>query len=49
MIEILFTIEEAFGITVEAEPAELRSRVRTLGELAAFVDEQVAGRAAAPS
>jgi acyl carrier protein len=44
MIEILFGIEEAFGITVSAEQAEIRARVRTLGDLAAFVDEQVAAR-----
>ena len=44
MIEILFTVEETFGITVGAEPAEIRTRVRTLGELAAYVDELVAAR-----
>ena len=44
MIEILFTIEEAFGITVGAEPAEIRARVHTLGDLAAYVDELVAAR-----
>ena len=49
MIEILFSIEEAFGITVNAEQAEIRARVRTLGDLAAFVDEQLAGRRAAPA
>ena len=49
MIEILFSIEEAFGITVSGEQAEIRARVRTLGDLAAFVDEQLAGRQAAPA
>ena len=44
MIEILFTVEETFGITVGAEPAAIRARVRTLGELAAYVDELVAAR-----
>jgi acyl carrier protein len=47
MIEILFSIEEAFGITVSAEQAEIRARVKTLGDLAAYVDELVAARPAA--
>jgi len=46
MIEIVFGIEEAFGITVSAEQAEIRSRVRTLGDLAAYVDELLAAREA---
>jgi acyl carrier protein len=47
MIEILFGIEEAFGITVSAEQAEIRARVSTLGDLAAYVDELLAARKAA--
>ena len=46
MIEILFGIEEAFGITVSAEQAEIRARVHTLGDLAAYVDELLAAREA---
>lgn len=46
MIEILFGIEEAFGITVTAEQAEIRARVSTLGDLAAYVDELLAERGA---
>lgn len=38
MIEILFCIEEEFGISVQAEPAELRARLRTFGDLADYVD-----------
>jgi acyl carrier protein len=41
MIEILFSIEEAFGITVGADAAEIKARVRTFGDLAAYVDELV--------
>jgi acyl carrier protein len=48
MIEILFTLEEAFRITVTAEQSEIRERVKTLGDLAAYVDELVATRAAGP-
>ena len=47
MIEILYTLEDAFGITVTAEQSEIRARVRTLGDLAAYVDELVAARAGA--
>ena len=49
MIEILFTLEDAFGITVSAEQSEIRARVRTLGDLAAYVDELVAARGGAAS
>ena len=45
MIEILFSVEEAFGISVPAEPAEIQARVRTLGELAGYIDELVAAKA----
>jgi acyl carrier protein len=49
MIEILFSVEEAFGISVPAEPAEIRSRVKTLGELAGYIDELVAAKGQAPA
>jgi len=45
LIEILFSIEDAFGITVSAEQSEIRSRVRTLGDLAGYIDELVAAKA----
>lgn len=38
MIEILFCIEEEFGITVPGEPAELRAKVKTFGDLAGYID-----------
>jgi acyl carrier protein len=38
MIEILFCIEEEFGIAVTAEPGELRARLKTFGDLAGYVD-----------
>lgn len=46
MIEIAFGIEEAFGITVAADPAELRAKLQTFGALAEYVDGLV--RAGAP-
>ena len=49
MIEILFSIEESFGISVPAEPAEIRSRVHTLGDLAGYSDELVASKGEAPA
>lgn len=39
MIEIVFNVEDEFGIAVKAEPAELRARLKTLADLAAYVDE----------
>jgi acyl carrier protein len=44
MIEILFSVEEAFGISVPAEPGEIRARVRTLGDLAGYIDELLAAK-----
>jgi acyl carrier protein len=41
MIEILFSVEEAFGITVPADQAEIKARVQTFGDLAAYIDELV--------
>lgn len=47
MIEIFFSVEDTFGITVPAEQAEIRARVRTLGDLAQYVDELVTAKAGA--
>jgi acyl carrier protein len=41
MIEIVFCIEEEFGISVAAEPAELRTRLRTFGDLVEYIDSLV--------
>jgi acyl carrier protein len=49
MIEILFCVEDEFKITVSAEQAELRARLKTLGDLAAYVDALVAGPPKAPA
>lgn len=38
MIEILFCIEEEFGISVQAEASELRARLKTFGDLARFIE-----------
>ena len=38
MIETMFSIEDEFGISVSAEPAELRARLRTLCDLADYID-----------
>ncbi len=46
MIEIVFTIEDEFKIAVTAEPAEIRTRVRTLGDLSVYIDELLATGAA---
>ena len=38
MIEILFSVEETFKITVQAEQNELRARLQTFGDLADYID-----------
>jgi acyl carrier protein len=47
MIEILFKVEEEFGIDVPSEQNELRARLQTFGDLVAYVDQLVAQRGAA--
>ena len=47
MIEIVFTIEDEFKVIVKADPAELRERLKTLGDLAGYIDELVAAKPAA--
>jgi acyl carrier protein len=44
MLEILFNIEEEFKISVPSDPALAGGRVKTLGDLAAYVDELVVAR-----
>ena len=48
MIEIVFTIEDEFKVAVKAEPAELRERLKTLGDLATYIDELVAAAPVRP-
>jgi acyl carrier protein len=49
LIEIMFDVEDAFAITVPAGEAELRTRLATVGDLAAYIDSLVAQKAnAAP-
>ena len=42
MIEIVFCVEEEFAITVAADAAELKARLATLGDLAAYIEELAA-------
>ena len=46
MIEILFAIEDEFGIAMPQDQGEIRGRVKTLGDLAGLVDEISAAKAA---
>jgi acyl carrier protein len=39
MIELAFAVEDAFGVTIGAAPAELMAGVKTLGDFAAYIDE----------
>ncbi len=49
MIEILFSIEDEFKITVPAEQAQIRERVKTLGDLAGYIDEIAIAPGKAPA
>ncbi len=49
MIEILFCVEDEFKIAVPAEHAELKSRLKTFGDLAAYIDTLVAGKPRDPA
>jgi acyl carrier protein len=45
MIELAFAVEDAFGVTIGAAPAELMARVKTLGDFADYVDQLLAAKA----
>ncbi len=42
VIEVMFALEEKFGITVPSEPAAIQGQSKTLGDLAAYVDTLIA-------
>ena len=46
MIEILFCVEDEFKVSVPAEQGELRAKLRTLGDLAEYIDALVAAKGA---
>lgn len=45
MIEILFSVEDAFAIAVPTGEAELRTRLVTVGDLADYIDTLIAQKA----
>lgn len=45
LIEIVFAVEEEFGVTMPQDQGEIRGRVKTLGDLAAVIEGLVAGKA----
>jgi acyl carrier protein len=45
LIEIMFGVEDVFAITVPVGEAELRTRLVTVGDLAAYIDSLVAQKA----
>ena len=47
LIEIVFSIEDEFAVTMPPDQAQIASRVRTLGDLAGLVDE-LASQAGTP-
>ena len=42
VIEVLFALEDEFKVTVPSEPAALQTRMKTVGDLVAYVDKLVA-------
>jgi len=42
IIEVLFAVEDEFGITVPSEPAAQQGSLKTVGDLVAYVDKLVA-------
>lgn len=41
VIEIMFAVEEEFGITVPSEPPDARTPINTLGDLVHYIDRLV--------
>ena len=42
MIEILFSVEEAFSISIPADQAELKAKLQTFGDLVDYIESLVA-------
>ena len=49
VIEVLFAVEDEFGITVPSEPAALQNQLQTVGDLVAYVDRLIAEQRPAPA
>jgi acyl carrier protein len=45
MIEILFCVEDEFGVAVPADHAELQARLKTLADLGDYIDTLLALKA----
>ena len=48
MIEILFRVDEEFSVSTPSDHNELREKLKTVGDLAAFIDTLAAQRDAKP-
>ena len=42
VIEVMFAVEEEFGITVPSEPAAMQTQMKTISDLVAYVDKLIA-------
>jgi acyl carrier protein len=45
LIEIVFAVEDEFGVAMPQDQGEIRGRVKTLGDLAALIEELPARKA----
>jgi acyl carrier protein len=46
LIEIVFAVEDEFGVTMPQDQGEIRARVKTLGDLANLIEELPSRKAA---
>ena len=46
LIEIVFAVEDEFGVTMPQDQGEIRGRVKTLGDLASLIESLAAKKAA---
>ena len=44
VIEVMFALEDRFHITVPPEPAAVQGRLKTLGDLVAYIDTLIAAQ-----
>ena len=49
VIEVMFSVEEKFKVTVPSEPVALQGQMITIGDLVAYVDKLVAEQSPAPA
>ena len=49
VIEVMFAVEDRFHITVQPEPAAMQGKMKTVGDLVAYIDRLIAEQHPAPA